>query len=73
VVRVPFEGGRPTGGYENFITGFWVDTESGWLGGKTAQVIGKPAGLALWNDGSLLIADDTANIIWRVINLNFSK
>jgi len=64
VVRVPFEGGRPTGGYENFITGFWVDTESGWLGGKTAQVIGKPAGLALWNDGSLLIADDTANIIW---------
>ncbi len=66
VVRVPFEGGRPTGGYENFVTGFWVETATGWRGGKTAQVIGRPAGLALWNDGSLLIADDTANIVWRV-------
>lgn len=66
IVRVPFEGGRPVGGYENFVTGFWVDTATGWTGGKTARVIGRPAGLALWNDGSLLIADDTANIVWRV-------
>ena len=66
VVRVPFENGRPTGGYENFVTGFWVDTAEGWSGGNTAQVIGRPAGLALAQDGSLLIADDAANVIWRV-------
>ena len=66
VVRVPFENGRPTGGYENFVTGFWVDTAEGWSGGNTAQVIGRPAGLALARDGSLLIADDAANVIWRV-------
>lgn len=71
IVRVPFEGGRPSGGYENFLTGFWVDTATGWTGGKTAQVIGRPAGLALWNDGSLLIADDTANIVWRVKKRGF--
>jgi glucose/arabinose dehydrogenase len=71
IVRVPFEGGRPSGGYENFVTGFWVDTATGWSGGKTAQVIGRPAGLALWNDGSLLIADDTANIVWRVKKRGF--
>ena len=71
VVRVPFEGGRPTGGYENFVTGFWVDTQTRWSGGKSARVIGRPAGLALWNDGSLLIADDTANIVWRVKKRGF--
>jgi glucose/arabinose dehydrogenase len=66
VVRVPFENGRPTGGYENFVTGFWVDTARGWSGAMTAQVIGRPAGLALARDGSLLIADDVANVVWRV-------
>jgi len=66
VVRVPFKDGRPTGGYENFVTGFWVNTVAGWTGSKSAQVIGRPAGLALWRDGSLLIADDGANVIWRV-------
>lgn len=66
VVRVPFENGRPTGGYENFVTRFWVDTARGWSGAMTAQVIGRPAGLALARDGSLLIADDVANVVWRV-------
>ncbi len=66
VVRVPFENGEPLGWYENFITGFWVDTERGWGGTSQAQVIGRPAGLALWNDGSLLIADAASNTVWRV-------
>ncbi len=66
VVRVPFEDGRPLGWYENFITGFWVDTDKEFFGGTTAQVIGRPAGLALWNDGSLLIADAASNTVWRV-------
>lgn len=68
VVRVPFKNGEPLGWYENFVTGFWVDTKKGWSGTSQAQVIGRPAGLALWNDGSLLIADAASNTIWRVSN-----
>jgi glucose/arabinose dehydrogenase len=60
IVRVPFENGRPMGYYENFLTGFWM------AGSKTAQVWGRPVGLAVASDGSLLIADDVANAIWRV-------
>jgi len=60
IVRVPFKDGRPAGGYENFLTGFWIG------GSKTAQVWGRPAGLAVAADGSLLIADDVSNAIWRV-------
>jgi glucose/arabinose dehydrogenase len=60
VARVPFAGGRPKGYYEPFLTGFW-------LGGfETAYVFGRPAGLAVAKDGSLLVADDASNIIWRV-------
>ena len=60
VVRVPFENGRPTGGYENFITGFWVrDMER-------PKVIGRPAGLLLMPDGCMLLSDDGADVIWRV-------
>jgi glucose/arabinose dehydrogenase len=68
VVRVPFENGEPLGWYENFVTGFWVDTKKGWSGTSQAQVIGRPAGLTLWNDDSLLIADAASNTIWRVSN-----
>jgi glucose/arabinose dehydrogenase len=60
IVRVPFKNGRPAGGYENFLTGFWI------AGTRTAQVWGRPAGLAVAADGSLLIADDVSNTIWRV-------
>ncbi len=60
VVRVPFKDGRPQGYYEAFVTGFWTGGE------KTARVAGRPAGLALAKDGSLLIADDLGNRIWRV-------
>jgi glucose/arabinose dehydrogenase len=73
VVRVPFENGKPLGWYENFVTGFWVDTEKGWGGTMQAQVIGRPAGLALWNDGSLLIADAASNTVWRVSRSNKIK
>jgi len=60
VARVPFSGGRPKGYYEPFLTGFW-------LGGfEKAFVFGRPAGLAVAKDGSLLVADDGGNIVWRV-------
>jgi len=60
IVRVPFRNGRPVGGYETFAAGFW-------LGGKRqARVWGRPVGLAVARDGSLLIADDVGQTIWRV-------
>ena len=40
VVRVPFKDGRPEGGYENFVTGFWVS------GSERAEVWGRPVALA---------------------------
>jgi glucose/arabinose dehydrogenase len=60
VARVPFEGGRPAGGYESFVSGFWI-------GGETPpRVWGRPSGLAIAKDGSLLIADDVSGVVWRV-------
>jgi len=60
VVRVHFANGRPRNGYENFVTGFWDGSTS------PARVWGRPVGLAVANDGSLLIADDAGNTVWRV-------
>jgi glucose/arabinose dehydrogenase len=60
IVRVPFEDGRPLGFYESFLTGFWFE------GTGTARVFGRPAGLAIAADGSLLIADDAGGAVWRV-------
>lgn len=60
VVRIHFHNGRPERGYENFATGFW-------MGGQTPpQIWGRPAGLLVDKDGSLLIADDAGKTIWRV-------
>ena len=60
VVRVRFPNGRPQNSYENFVTGFWD--------GKTspARVLGRPVGLVVAKDGSLLIADDVGGVVWRV-------
>jgi glucose/arabinose dehydrogenase len=60
VVRVKFTGGKPAGGYENFLTGFWDGSTS------PAQVWGRPVGLAVAKDGSLLVADDAGGTVWRV-------
>jgi len=60
VVRVPFEAGRLQGGYETFLSGFWSE------GRDKARVWGRPAGLAVAADGSLLVADDVGNVVWRV-------
>ncbi|HLV80955.1 MAG TPA: sorbosone dehydrogenase family protein [Chthonomonadaceae bacterium] len=59
VIRIPFHNGRPTGGYEDFLTG-WM------LGPRDRRVWGRPVGLAVAHDGSLLVTDDGGNKIWRV-------
>jgi len=60
VVHVDFRDGRPVGGYDNFAVGFWAK------GATTAQVWGRPAGLAVAKDGSLLVADDAGRVVWRI-------
>lgn len=60
VVRVTFAAGKPENAYENFVTGFWS------AGLTPPKVWGRPAGLLVDKDGSLLIADDAGGTIWRV-------
>jgi glucose/arabinose dehydrogenase len=60
VVRVHFANGRPENAYEDFVTGWWDGSSS------PARVWGRPVGLAVAKDGSLLIADDAGNTVWRV-------
>jgi glucose/arabinose dehydrogenase len=60
VIRVPLhQTGRATGEYEDFLTGFVVDDKSVW---------GRPVGVTVAPDGSLLVSDDGSGSIWRVIN-----
>lgn len=59
VVYVPFKNGKPSGPMQDFLTGFIKDEPSG-------EVYGRPVGIAQMPDGSLLVADDVAGIVWRV-------
>lgn len=56
VIRIPIEKGRATGAYEDFLTGFNTDT----------NLWGRPVGVVTATDGSLLVSDDGAKVIWRV-------
>jgi glucose/arabinose dehydrogenase len=58
VVFVSFENGKP-GKPEDFLTGFISDISE-------SEVYGRPVGIAVLADGSILVADDVSNIIWRV-------
>lgn len=60
VVYVPWVNGKASDSYVVFLSGFWGQ------GDKKAEVWGRPAGVAMAKDGALLVADDTANIVWRV-------
>jgi glucose/arabinose dehydrogenase len=59
IIRIRFKDGRAAGGYDDFLTG-WM------LGEDSTDVWGRPVGLLVLPDGSLLIVDDGANKIWRV-------
>jgi glucose/arabinose dehydrogenase len=58
VVFVPFKGKNP-GKAESFLTGFIKDEEK-------KEVYGRPVGVITRSDGSLLVADDVGNAIWRI-------
>ncbi len=58
VIRVPMHGGtRSQGSYEDFLTGFVT---------PDGEVWGRPVGVAVAADGSLLVSDDGGQVIWRV-------
>lgn len=60
VVFVPFEDGdRPEGSYEDFLTGFLVDPA-----GPTTW--GRPVGLLVLPDGSLLVTEEANGRIYRI-------
>jgi glucose/arabinose dehydrogenase len=57
VAYLPFREGKPAGPLEEFLTGF-IHSDS--------EVYGRPVGVAVTQDGSLLVADDEANKVWHV-------
>ena len=63
VVRVEFENGSPTGRYIDFMTGFRTDD-----GGETAQVWGRPVGLAVGDDGAIYVGDDLGGTVWKIFH-----
>jgi glucose/arabinose dehydrogenase len=57
VIRIKLKDGVPSGEYEDFITGFVVSDREVW---------GRPVGLTVARDGSLLVSEDGNGTIWRV-------
>lgn len=62
VVFIPFKNGKPTGPAVDFLTGFVADLDKD-------KVYGRPVGVTVLPDGSMLVTDDTSNVIWRVAAL----
>lgn len=59
VVFIPFVNGKPSGKPEDFLTDFIADQSKD-------EVHGRPVGVTVLNDGSMLVADDASKVIWRV-------
>ena len=58
VIRIPLhQQDRASGEYEDFLTGFVLENGNVW---------GRPVGVTVAQDGSLLVSDDGSNTIWRV-------
>jgi len=60
VIRIRMKDGKPTGEYEDFVTGFVVNDKDVW---------GRPVGVAVAKDGALLISEDGNDTIWRVTSV----
>lgn len=57
VVAVPFDGGEPAGMPVDLLYGFLSADD---------EAYGRPVGVAVARDGSVLVADDVGDVIWRV-------
>lgn len=60
IIRVRLVNGRPTGEYDDFVTGFVIDDHTVW---------GRPVGVAVAHDGALLFTDDGGDTLWRVAHV----
>ncbi len=58
LVFVPFRNGRPSGPPRDILSGFLAPDES--------MSYGRPVGVTIGPDGSVLMADDVGDVIWRV-------
>jgi glucose/arabinose dehydrogenase len=58
VVFVPFTNGRPSGPPRDILSGFLAPDER--------VSYGRPVGVTIGPDGSVLVADDVGDVIWRV-------
>lgn len=57
LIRVPLKKGVPSGEYEDFMTGFVTSEGNPW---------GRPVGVAVAQDGALIVTDDGSNTVWRI-------
>ena len=57
MIFVPFQGGQPVAMPIDLLTGF-LSADGG--------AFGRPFGVAIDRAGSLLVADDVGNVVWRV-------
>jgi glucose/arabinose dehydrogenase len=57
VIYVPFAQGKPSGTPVEVLSGF-LDADH--------RALGRPVGVAIDNQGALLVADDVGNVVWRV-------
>ncbi|MGX9146484.1 PQQ-dependent sugar dehydrogenase [Mesorhizobium sp. 128a] len=61
VVRLRFSDGKPTGEYQDFITGFVLSDDAVW---------GRPVGVAVARDGALILTEDANGTIWRITHVD---
>jgi glucose/arabinose dehydrogenase len=59
VVFIPFKNGKPSGDPQPFLTGLVPDPSK-------SNVNGRPVGIAVAPDGSLLVSDDGAKVVYRI-------
>ena len=57
VIHIGMKNGVPTGGYDDFLTGFEESRDAVW---------GRPVGVAVAKDGALLVGEDANGVIYRV-------
>jgi glucose/arabinose dehydrogenase len=57
IISVPVRNGKPTGEYDDFMTGFVT---------SDGEVWGRPVGVTVAMDGALIVTDDGSDSVWRV-------
>jgi len=57
VICVPIRHGKSNGEYDDFMTGFVTSSGDVW---------GRPVGVTVDGQGSLIVVDDGENCVWRI-------